>query len=128
MHQRAGGSIGSVLRVARDVAIIALLALVVDLAPGGGNAATAVLTAITLAFLALLAWAVYVLFRQNQFTWLSLTERQRAAVIVAVGVLALMLAGFDELLSTGLGTIVWAALVAAAVVTLWRTWIESRTY
>jgi O-antigen/teichoic acid export membrane protein len=116
------------LRIARNVAIIALLALVVDVVPGGGNAATAVLTAITIVFLGLIAFSVWLFYRQNQFTWLSLTTRQRNAVVVSLGVLALMLAGFDELLSTGLGTIVWAALVAAAVVAIWRTWIESRTY
>src|SRR6266545_3968608 len=107
------------LRVARNVAIIAVLALVVDLVPGGGNAAEAILTAITIVFMGLIAWTVYVLYRQNQLTWLSLTERQRNAVIVSVGVLALMIAGFDEMLSTGLGTIAWAALVAASAVTLW---------
>ena len=116
------------LRIARNVAIVAVLALVVDLAPGGGNAASAMLAAITLAFLALIAYSVFLFYRQNQFTWLALSERQRTLVIVSVGVLALMLAGFDELLSTGLGTIVWAALVAGAVVVLWRTWIESRSY
>lgn len=116
------------LRILRNVAIVALLALVVDVVPGGGNAAAAVLTAITLAFLALIAYAIRLLYRQNQFTWLSLGERQRAAVTIALGVLALMLAGFDELLASGVGTIVWAALVAAAAVTLWRAWVESRTY
>jgi hypothetical protein len=116
------------LHVARNVAIIAVLALVVDLVPGGGNAAAAILTAITLVFLGLIAYAVWLFYKQNQLTWLSLTERQRTLVIISMGVIALMIAGADEMLATGFGTIAWIALVAASAVTLWRTWVDSRTY
>jgi hypothetical protein len=116
------------LRIARNVAIIAVLALVVDLVPGGGNAASAILTAIMLIFLALIAYAVWLFYQQNQLTWLSLTERQRTLVIVSIGVIALMIAGADEMLATGVGTIAWAALVGASAVTLWRTWVDSRAY
>jgi hypothetical protein len=116
------------LHVARNVAIIAVLALVVDLAPGGGNAATAILTAITIIFLGLIAYSVFLAYRQNQLAWLALSERQRNAVVISLGVLAFALAGFDEMLSTGLGTLAWAALVAASAVALWRTFIDSRSY
>lgn len=116
------------LRIARNLAIIAVLALVVDVVPGGGDAASAVITAVTLIFLALIAYAVWLFYKQNQLTWLSLTERQRSLVIISIGVLALMIAGADEMLATGFGTIAWAALVAASAVTLWRTWVDSRAY
>src|SRR4051812_3458282 len=116
------------LRIARNVAIIALLALIFDLVPGGGNAATAILTAMTIIFLGLIAYAVFLAYRQNQLSWLALSERQRDAVVISLGVLAFAIAGFDEMLSTGLGTIAWAALVAASAVTLWPTFIESRSY
>ena len=116
------------LRIARNVAIIAVLALIVDLGPGGGNAATAILTAMSIIFLGLIAYTIFLAYRQNQLFWLALSERQRDAVVISLGGLAFAIAGFDEMLSTGLGTIAWAALVAASAVTLWRTFIESRSY
>jgi hypothetical protein len=116
------------MRVLRNIAIIALLALVVAAVPGGGNAATAVLTAITLAFMTVIGFAAYFIYRQNQFTFLSLTERQRGLLLGALGVIALMIAGADELLDTGLGALVWIGLLAGSAVAIWRVWVESQTY
>jgi hypothetical protein len=116
------------MRTLRNIAIIAVLALVVAVAPGGGNAAAAVLTAITLAFMATIAFAAYSIYRQNQLTFVSLTERQRGLLLGALGVIALMIAGADELLETGLGALVWIGLMAAAVIAIWRVWVESQSY
>jgi hypothetical protein len=116
------------MRVFRNILIVALVALVVAAVPGGGNAATAILTAITLAFLAVMAFAAYVFYRQNQLTFASLTERQRAMLFGALGVIALMIAGADELLNTGLGTLAWIVLMGASVFALWRVWVESHSY
>jgi Kef-type K+ transport system membrane component KefB len=115
------------VRVARNIAIIALLALVVAAAPGGGNAATAIVTTISIAFLAAIAFAVYQAYRQNQFTWMALTDGQRGQVVVAVGLVALMIAGTDELLGTGLGTLAWIAGLGIAVALVWRVWLEARS-
>jgi hypothetical protein len=116
------------VRALRNIAIIALLALVVAVAPGGGNAATAILTAITLAFMATIAFAAFTIYRQNQLTFISLTERQRGLLLGALGVIALMIAGADELLATGLGALLWIGLMAASVFAIWRVWVESQSY
>jgi hypothetical protein len=116
------------VRAVRNIAIIAALAFVVAAVPGGGNAATAVLTAITIAFLATIGWAGYQVYRSQQLAVLSLTDGQRAVLVGAVGVIVLMIAGADEMLNTGGGTLLWIGLLAASVVALWRLWVESQTY
>jgi hypothetical protein len=116
------------MRSARNVAIVMLLALVVAFVPGGGNAADAVLTAITMAFLTAIAWTVYVLSRQNQLTLSALTDGRRALLYGAVGMIVLLIAGSDELFSSGGGTLLWLLLLGASIAAIWRVWIEANTY
>ena len=116
------------MRAVRNIAIIAALALVVAAVPGGGNAAEAVIAAISIAFLVVIGFAGYQVYRSQSFTIMSLTDGQRAVLIAAVGLIVLMIAGADEMLETGLGALVWIALIAAAVVAIWRLYVESQTY
>jgi hypothetical protein len=116
------------MRALRNIAIIALLALAVAVVPGGGNAAEAVLTALTLCFLAVLAVAGYQVYRQNKLSYFSLTDRQRAVLVGAVGAIVLMIAGADELLDTGFGVLVWIAVLGLAVFSIFSVWAESQRY
>jgi hypothetical protein len=116
------------VRIVRNVAIVMVLALGVAFAPGGGNAAEAVLAALTMAFLAGIAWMLYVLSRQNQLTLSTLSDGRRAILYGALGLLALLIAGSDELFSTGGGTLAWILLLGAAIGAIWRIWIEANTY
>ncbi len=116
------------MRTLRNIAIIALLALVVAFVPGGDNGTTAVLTALSLCFLAVLAVAGYQIYRSQKLSIMALTDRQRALLIGAVGLLVLLIVGADEMLETGLGAVVWIGCVAAAVIAVWRLYIESQTY
>src|SRR5260221_13292277 len=96
-----------------------LLALVVAFAPAGGNAADAILTAITMGFLAGIAWAMFVLSRQNQLTLASLSDGRRAILYAALGMIALLIAGSDELFSSGGCTPVWVLLLGASGGAVW---------
>lgn len=116
------------MRHLRNIAIIAALAFVVAAVPGGGNVADAVVTAISIAFLVVIGLAAYQVYRSQSFTIMSLTDGQRAVLVAAVGLIVLMIAGADEMLETGLGALVWIALIAAAAVALWRLYVESQTY
>ena len=116
------------MRVARDVAVIMLLALGVAFAPAGGNVAEAVLTAITMGFLAAIAWALFVLSRQRQLTLATLSDARRAILYGALGMIALLIAGSDELLSSGGGTLAWIVLLGASIAAIWRVWVEANTY
>lgn len=112
----------------RNVAIVGLLALAVAFAPAGGNAAEAILTAITMGFLAGIAWTLFVLSRQNQLTLATLSDGRRALLYGALGMIALLIAGSDELLSSGGGTLAWIVLLGASVAAIWRVWIDANTY
>ena len=116
------------MRAVRNIAIIAALAFVVAAVPGGGNAADAVVTAISIAFLATIGFAGYQAYRSQQLAIASLTDQQRGILAGAVGLLVLMVAGADEMLNTSIGALAWIALVAAAVVAIWRLWVETQTY
>jgi hypothetical protein len=116
------------MRTLRNVAIIALLALVVAFAPAGGNVAEAILTAITMGFLAGIAWTLFVLSRQSQLTLATLSDARRALLYGALGMIALLIAGSDELFSSGGGTLVWIVLLGASVAAIWRVWIDANSY
>ncbi len=116
------------MRTLRDVAIILLLAFVVAFVPSGGNVAEAILTAITMAFLAAIAWTVFVLSRQNQLTLATLSDARRAILYGALGMLALLVAGSDELFSSGGGTLLWIVLLGGSIAAIWRVWIDANSY
>ena len=116
------------MRTARNVAIIMLLALAVAFAPNGGNVVDAILTAITLAFLTAITWMLYVLSREKQLTLATLSDSRRAIFYGAFGLIALCVAGADKLFSTGGGTVLWIAMLAAAVLAIYRVWVEANTY
>ncbi len=115
------------MQALRNAAIIALLALALTVLPAGGNLATALLTALSLAFLAAIgllavrAWRDAGLFRD------SLTDRRRALLYGALGAIALMIAGTDELLATGPGTVLWAAILFASGWLIYTIWREAKT-
>ncbi|MGC1850887.1 MAG: hypothetical protein WA687_00445 [Solirubrobacterales bacterium] len=116
------------MRTLRNAAIVMLLAVVVAFVPAGGNAADTILTAITMGFLAAIAWTVYVLSRQQQLTLATLSDGRRAILYGALGLLALLIAGSDEMFSSGGGTLAWILLLGASVAAIWKVWTEANTY
>jgi hypothetical protein len=116
------------MRAARNFSIVLVLALAVAFVPAGGNAAEAVFTALTMGFLAAIAWAIYALSRRNQLTLATLSDGRRGILYGALGLIALLIAGTDELFETGGGTLVWLLLLGGAVAAIWRIWTEANTY
>lgn len=116
------------LRTARNVAIVMLLALLVAFAPAGGNAADTILTAITMCFLAAIAFVLYRLSHERQLTLATLDDSRRAVLYGALGMIALLIAGQDELFSSGPGTLAWILLLAASVLAIYKVWTEANTY
>ena len=116
------------MRTTRNVAIVMLLAVVVAFVPAGGNAADTILTAITMGFLAAIAWSLYVLSRQQQLTLATLSDGRRAILYAALGLIALLVAGSDEMFASGGGTLAWILLLGASVAAIWRVWTEASTY
>jgi hypothetical protein len=117
-----------VVRNVRNVAIVMLAALVLAFAPHGGNFADAILTAIAMGFLAGIAWTLFVLGRQNQLTLATLSDGRRAVLYGALGLIALLVAGSDEMFASGGGTLAWILLLGASVGAIWKIWAEANTY
>jgi hypothetical protein len=115
------------MRTARNIAIVLVLALIVDLAPGGGNAAEAILAAVGVIFLAMIAWGGYVFFRQNKLAYLGLTERQRIMFVGSLGAIVLMIAGASKLTATSGGSLVFIAVLLLAGLSIYKVWTESRS-
>ncbi|HVD85960.1 MAG TPA: hypothetical protein VNB59_00980 [Solirubrobacterales bacterium] len=116
------------MKNARNVVIVMLLAGVVAFLPGGGNLAAAVWTALTMGLLAGIAWMLYTLSRENQLTLATLSDKRRAILYGAIGMLALLIAGTDRLFSTGGGTLLWIVLLGASIAAIWKVWMEANTY
>lgn len=116
------------MRNVRNVAIILVLALGVAFVPGGGSAAEAVLAALFMAFLATIGFLGYRLYVQNQMTLSTLSDGRRALLFGAVGAIALMVVGTDELLDDGIGTLVWIAVLGASVLAIIQVWRDANTY
>ena len=116
------------MRNLRNVAIIALLALGVAFVPGGGTVADTLITVMFMAFLASIGMLGYRLYRQNQLTLSALSDDRRALLYAAVGAIVLMIAGTDELLGNGLGTLVWIGVLAFSVLAILQLWREANTY
>ena len=116
------------MRTLRNIAIILAAAAVVDLVPGGGNAADTILTALTVGFLWALGFFVYRLFRENQMTLATLSETRRAVLFGGVGLIALLIAGSPKMFSTGTGTLLWIGLLGLAIFAIVRVWIDANKY
>lgn len=116
------------MRVARNIAIILLLAVGVAFVPGGGNAADTILTALTMGFLAGITWMLYTMSRQQQLTLATLSDSRRALLYGAFGLIALLIAGTDEMFDSGFGTLIWLVLLAGSVAAIWRIWLEANAY
>jgi hypothetical protein len=115
------------VKAARNIAIILVLALIVDLVPGGGNAAQAIVAAVGIIFLAMIAWSGYVFYRQNRLGYLGLTDRQRALFLGALGAVALMIAGASKLTATSGGSLIFIGVIVFAVLAVVKVWTETRS-
>ena len=116
------------LQTVRNVAIILALAAAIDFLPGGGNVADTVMAALTMLFLAAIAWFVYRAYREQQLTFATLSDVQKAGLFGAVGGIALLVVAYDELTSWSGGFLVWLALMAGCVGAIFMIWRSATSY
>ncbi len=112
----------------RNAAIVLVLALLLTVLPAGGNVATAVLTALGLVFLGAIALLLVRFWRDNSFTRDAMTDRQRGLIYGSLGAIALAIAATDELLDTGVGTVIWILVLGVGGWVVFNTWREANTY
>jgi hypothetical protein len=112
----------------RNAAIVLVLALVLTVLPAGGNVAEGVLAALGLVFLGALAMLIVRFWRENSLTRDAMTDRQRGLIYGSLGVIALAIAATDELLDTGLGTVIWLLVLGVGGWVVFNTWREANSY
>jgi hypothetical protein len=115
------------VRAVRNIAIIALLAFVVAAVPGGGNLASGVSAVLMIAFLGIIGAMGFLLYRQNRFAYMTLDQNLRLWLLGALGAIVLMIAGADELLETGGGTLVFLGVLGLAIFAIARVVAEARS-
>jgi hypothetical protein len=116
------------MAAARNVLIVLALAAVVQFAPGGGDAA-----ALVNAVLLTLLLVVFVLFgvrfyRERRVEIYSLGDRGRLLLYGGLAGIVLALAGTNRWLDTGIGTLVWIALLGGSVAALVAVFRQYREY
>jgi len=116
------------VQTARNIAIIAVLALGVAVLPGGGAAADVTLELLLMGFLAAIGLFAYRLYMENQLTLSTLGDARRAILYGAFGVIALMLAGMDELTDTSAGVLIWVGLIGLSAFAIVRVWTDAQRY
>jgi hypothetical protein len=113
---------------ARNVAIVLALAAAVYLLPGGGRAASTFESVLWVAFGVGLAYMAVRLYREHQITVHGLGEHYRGLLYGAVAVVALAVAGRERMWQTGLGELVWFALIGLVVYALLSVYRHWRSY
>lgn len=112
--------LGEVTRNLRNLAILLGLAALVAFAPGGAALSRTLILAISLGFLAGLAFLAYRLYREQQLMLSSLSDGRRTALYAAVGLIALLIAGYSVFWTFGGWIIVWLILLfGAGAVIFW---------
>jgi hypothetical protein len=115
------------MRTVRNVAIIALLALALTVLPAGGNVAEAVLSLLSLLFAVAIGAMLIRFWKDTSLQRDLFTDRQRWLVYGGAGAIALMIVGTDELFASGLGVVVWVAVMAGSGWLIFNTWRESQS-
>jgi len=121
-------SIVDTVKHVRNFGIVALLALGVYALPGGDTAADlfgASLFVILSLGIGLLAARFY---QERRVDLVSLGDQWRLLLYGAIGLIVVALAASPRLFDSGLGTIVWLALMAGAIFALYRVWRHAREY
>ena len=113
---------------ARNIAIVLALAAVVAFLPGGGTGASvlgSVLSTLIIVSFVLLAARFY---RERRIDIEGLGDRWRLLLYGALGLIVLTFAAAGRLFETGIGTLVWIALLAGSVYVLVLVWRQYRSY
>jgi len=115
------------LKVLRNVAIIALLALILTVLPAGDNITDGLLVALSLILLGAVVLLLVRFWQTSSLTRDTMTDRQRGLVYGALGAIALMIAGTDELFDTGAGTVAWLVIIGVSGWIIFNTWREANS-
>jgi phosphate/sulfate permease len=114
--------------VVRNVLIIAGLAAIVAFVPAGGDTANFVGRVLSILFTIMFVWFGVWLYRQFRTDVYGLGERHRAILYGSIGVGVFAMAASGRLLNTGVGVLVFVALLVGVSLGMWTAWRRYREY
>lgn len=112
----------------RNFGIVLALSAAVYALPGGGTAAELVQAVLYIAFTVGIGLLGARAYREHRSSLYALGDRWRLTLYAAVGLIVLLMAGTTEMFETGVGTLLWLALLAAAIYALVAVFRASREY
>jgi hypothetical protein len=112
----------------RNVAIVLVIAAAVYVLPGGGRAAITFESALWAAFGIGIGYLGLRLYREHRVTLYGLGDRYRGLLYAAIALGAIVILTRERLWQTGLGELVWFALIALMVYALLVVYRRWRSY
>ena len=113
------------LKTARNVAIVALIAAAVYLLPGGGRAASTFEAILLVGFGVGIGYLGLRFYREHRISLHSLGDGYRALLYGALAVGTIAVVARQRMWETGVGEVIWFALIGLAVwalVAVYRYW------
>ncbi len=115
-------------RTAINVAIVLLIAAAVFAIPGGGQAATTFATILYIGFGVGFGYLGLRLYREYRVTLHGLGDRNRGVLYGSLALIAFLIAGQKRMWESGLGELLWFALVLAVLYGLMSVYRHWRSY
>lgn len=116
------------LKTVRNIGIILLIAVAVFALPGGGSGAAVVRALISIAF-ALGIWLfLMTMYREHRMTIFSLGDQYRAILYGSLAAILFLGASADKFFDSGPLTVLWLAILGAAVYGFVATYRHWRAY
>jgi hypothetical protein len=112
----------------RNVAIILLIAAAVFVIPGGGQAARTFEAVLLIGFGVAIGYLGLRFYREYRMSLHGLGDRYRALLYVTVAVAAIAVIGQKRMWHTGLGELVWFALLGFVVYAVLAIIRHARSY
>jgi hypothetical protein len=117
-----------VTKTLRNVLIIIAIAAAVAFLPGGGDTAQLVQALLSIALTVIFVLLGIRFYRENRVAIFSLGDRHRALLYGALALVVLALAGRPWLIGSGVGTLVFVAMLVAAAGAVYAVWQHHRAY
>ena len=115
-------------KTARNVAIVALIAAAVFVLPGGGRAASTFETLLLVAFAVGIGYVGLRSYREHRIALYSLGDRHRALLYGALALGVVVVVARARMWQTGLGELIWFALIALVAYAVIAVYRYSRSY
>jgi hypothetical protein len=112
----------------RNIAIVAVIAAAVYVIPGGGRAARTFEAVLLIAFAVAIGYLGLRFYREFRVSLYGLGDRYRGLLYVTVVLASIAVIGRQRMWETGLGELIWFALVGFVVYAVLAIVRHARSY